>query len=91
MRIVYRAHAIQRMFQRSITEEDVRNIVKNGIIIEDYPEDLPYPSRLLLGWIEDRPLHLVAAYNAQSDEEIVITVYEPDTSQWTADFMRRRK
>jgi hypothetical protein len=38
------------MFERQITEEDVRNVLNNGIIIEDYPDDRPYPSKLSLGW-----------------------------------------
>jgi len=50
-----------------------------------YPDDTPYPSRLLLGWRGDKPLHVVAAYNAQDDEQIVITVYEPDSALGTMD------
>jgi len=25
-------------------------VIETGEIIEDYPNDFPYPSRLLLGW-----------------------------------------
>ena len=45
-RLVFRVHAIQRMYQRSISEEEVRIVIKTGETIEDYPDDLPYPSRL---------------------------------------------
>jgi hypothetical protein len=48
-RLVFRVHAIQRMYQRSITEEEVRIVIKTGETIEDYPADFPYPSRLVLG------------------------------------------
>lgn len=89
-RIVFRVHAIQRMFERSINEDDVRAVLTGGEMIEDYPTDTPYPSRLLLGWRGIRPLHIVAAYNAADNETIVITVYEPDPRQWAADFRRRR-
>ncbi len=79
------------MFERRISEENVGDGLKNGIIVEDYPDDTPYPSRLVLGWVGERPIHVVTAYNFQNDEEIVVTVYEPERSQWTADFKRRRK
>jgi len=90
MRIIFRIHAVQRMFQRRITEDDVRDVLSTGEVIEDYPGDTPYPSALRLGWRGARPLHVVAAYNAADDELIVITVYEPDLSQWEADFRRRK-
>jgi len=32
----------------------------------------------------------VAAINAAGGETIVVTVYEPDPSQWKADFKRKR-
>ena len=90
MSVIYRVHAITRMFERGIAEEDVQKVLSEGEEIAAYPDDLPYPSRLLLGWRGDRPLHVVVAYNARDDEQIVITVYEPDPEQW-ADGFRRRK
>ena len=44
-----------------------------------------------IGWRGDRPLHVVAAYNARDDEHIVITVYEPDAAQWDDGFRRRKQ
>lgn len=89
-RLVFRIHAIRRMSQRQISIDDVRHILATGEVIEDYPNDVPYPSRLLLGWRGQRPLHVVAADNVISQETIVITVYEPDSSQWEAGFRRRK-
>jgi hypothetical protein len=31
----------------------------------------------------------VAAYNAQDDEQIVITIYEPDSALWEGRFRRQ--
>lgn len=87
-RLVYRVHAVQRMAERGIREEDVARVISQGKEIENYPDDLPYPSRLLLGWIERRPLHVVAA-TAEHDI-IVITVYEPDPALWESGFERRK-
>ena len=80
------------MFQRHVTVDDVRNALEIGEELEAYPEDQPYPSRLVLGWSGSRPLHIVpAAHNIADDETIVITVYEPDPFLWDASFRRRRR
>jgi hypothetical protein len=60
------------------------------MLSREEPDDTPYPSRLVLGWQGSRPIHVVAADNADADETIVITVYEPGTDQWEAGFQRRR-
>ena len=87
--IIFRTHAIKRMFQRHINEKDVRSVLETGETIESYPDDTPYPSRLVLGWIGNRPLHVVVADNAADDQIIVITVYEPGQDKWVRDFKRR--
>ncbi len=89
--LVFRVHAIQRMFERAITKEDVRQALATGKTIEAYPEDQPYPSRLVLGWVGTRPIHVVVADNQVQQETIVITVYEPDVAKWEAGFERRRQ
>ena len=78
------------MFQRRITEKEVRSVLENGETIESYPEDIPYPSRLILGWVRSRPLHVVAAENSQDEETIVITVYEPNPDEWPEEFKGRK-
>ena len=90
MKITYRVHAVRRMFERRITDADVANVLAEGEKIATYPDDQPYPSRLLLGWRGTRPLHVVAAYNAANDEEVVVTVYEPDPKLWDDEFRRRK-
>ena len=89
-RLIFIVHAIQRMFQRSISEDDVRHILSIGEEIESYPHTTPYPSRLLIGWRGRRILHVVVADNTIDNETIVITVYEPDASLWEPDFKRRK-
>lgn len=59
--------------------------------MEEYPEDTPYPSRLILGERGERPLHVVVAENMLNEETIVITVYEPDPEQWEPGFRRRKR
>jgi hypothetical protein len=79
------------MFERKISTDDVRQILSNGEVVEEYPEDKPFPSRLILGWRGPDPTHVVVADNKTSGERIIITVYEPEPTMWEADFKRRRK
>ena len=89
--LVFRVHAIQRMFQRRVSKEDVRLVVATGETIETYPTDKPFPSRLILGWSGVRPLHVVAADNAPAQETIIVTVYQPDIEEWESGFKRRKR
>lgn len=88
--LIFRVHAIKRMFQRQISKDDVRQVLEAGETIETYPQDRPYPSRLVLGWRQARPLHVVAADNTDNGETIVITTYEPDPEEWERDCKTRR-
>lgn len=88
--IVYQRHAIERMAQRGINEEDVEYVLRTGEAIEIYQDDTPYPSELLLGWCGTRPIHTVVATDKASQRKIVITVYVPDPNKWDANFKRRK-
>jgi hypothetical protein len=90
MEIIYRIHAIQRMFERSVSAEDMRFVLQRGKAIETY-EDAHYPGRLLLGGRGRRPLHVVVADNVEDDQAIVVTAYEPDGRYWEPGFQRRRR
>ncbi|MHB9118936.1 MAG: DUF4258 domain-containing protein [Burkholderiales bacterium] len=90
MRLIFRSHAIKRMFERNITLENIQHVLVTGKSIREYPNDTPYPSRLVLGWITDKPLHVVTADDAETGTTIVITVYVPDLSVWEADFERKK-
>lgn len=89
MDTLYRQHAIKRMFERGISTADVEQALKCSTIIKDYPEDKPFPSCLCLGYAGVRPLHIVYADRPHENQRIIITVYEPDPSQWSADFTQR--
>ncbi|MDA1348741.1 MAG: DUF4258 domain-containing protein [Chloroflexi bacterium] len=88
-RVIFRVHAIQRMFERSISEQDVHEVLRTAEVVEMYPDDIPYPSRLLLGWSQGQPIHVVVAENDDEETAIVITVYEPDDDVWEPGFRRR--
>ena len=71
---------------------EIDRILASGDIIERYPDDEPYPSVLMLGWSEARPIHVVAAQNTAEDEIIItITAYRPDSERWDPEFRVRRR
>jgi hypothetical protein len=78
------------MYERGIEPEDVAHVLEAGEVIEDYPDDKPLPSRLVFGRVGSRPLHVVAADDAEAGETLVVTAYEPDPARWSPDFQRRK-
>ncbi|MEK7264454.1 MAG: DUF4258 domain-containing protein [Bacteroidota bacterium] len=89
--IEWRKHALQRMFERGISREDVKDILRNGEIIEEYFDDKPFPSMLIFKFINNRPLHIVASLNESESQIFIITAYEPTVEKFESDFKTRRK
>ena len=89
-KLTFRIHALRQMFQRRITDSDIRELIGLGIIIEEYQDDTPYPSFLVSGTVSSRSLHVVMAYNNVDREAIVITAYEPDPDLWSDNFTQRK-
>ena len=89
LKMTYRVHAIQRMFERGISIADIQQVQQTGKVIEDYPDNLPYRGALILGWREDLPIHAVSCFNQATQETILITVYIPSRSRWEANFKKR--
>lgn len=70
-------------------EDDVEAALRGGNVIETYPDTGRGTSYLVAHWIEDRPIHVVAA--DKGEETIVITVYDPrsEPGEWTDHYMKR--
>ncbi len=90
MKLSFSGHVFKRMAERSFSPDIIKSVIENGTVIKSYPDDTPYPSRLILGFDGKRPVHVVSAYNSENDTEYVITVYEPDALKWSDDFTERR-
>ncbi len=79
------------MLERDIPIDEVERVVESGEIIESYPDDEPFPSRLILGITQNLPLHVVAADEIDSNITHIITAYRPDPQRWEDGFRRRKK
>jgi hypothetical protein len=62
-----------------------------GEVIEDYPEDRPFPSALFLGFPGGDPLHVVAAFDEMENLVYIITAYIPSRESFLNDYRTRRK
>ncbi len=88
--VLWTTHCLQRMGERDIKRSDVKNCIVNGEIIEEYPDDLPYPSCLVFGMtLENKALHVVVGFDA--DALYIITAYYPTEDKFGADLKTRRK
>lgn len=90
MALVFTRHARKRILERGIRTDEIRGATDASTVVEEYPDDKPYPSRLVLGWARGRPLHLVLAGPTVEGDTILVTLYEPDPERWEPGFVRRR-
>ena len=82
-------HAFRRVVERNISEQEIREAGVHAELIENYPEDKYSPSGLLLGFTAaGRPLHFQVSC-AETDLTKIITIYEPNPSEWL-DYRTRR-
>jgi hypothetical protein len=79
-------HAMERLKEREIPQEDVEEVFRYGEIIEEYPDDTPYPSCLMMGGKKN--LHVVCGIG--KDRLWVITVYYPNIIKWSSNFKTRK-
>jgi len=82
-------HLLLRMRERGIKYDDMVHAITNGEIIEQYPDDYPYPSCLILGVTAlDKHLHVVCGMG--SERLWVITTYYPNLEKWELDYKTRK-
>jgi hypothetical protein len=90
MSLVFTRHARKRILERGIRVDEVHDATESPTVVEEYPDDEPYPSRLVMGWAGGRPLHVVLAGPTVTGDTIVVTLYEPGLERWEPGFVRRR-
>jgi len=82
-------HGFRRVVERNISEQEIREAGASAKLIENYPDDKYAPSALLLGFsAAGRALHFQVSF-ADSELTKIITIYEPDPSEWV-EYRKRR-
>ncbi len=88
--IEWRSHALKRMLQRGISQQEVKEAIRFGEIIEEYPNDRPFES-VLVFYRENKCIHVVISLDNINQIIYVITAYIPDTVHFENDLKTRRK
>ena len=89
-KILWSTHCIERMQERDITRADIRNCIMQGEIIENYPDDFPYPSCLIFGYtVNNKVIHTVVG--CDETQIWIITAYIPNTDIFEDDLRTRRE
>jgi len=83
-------HAEKERYAEDITIHDIETVVSNGEILEDYPDDPRGSSCLILGYSQNRPIHIVCGYTITKRIRI-ITVYLPKPPKWIDARTRTRR
>lgn len=88
--IKWTTHCAARIQERGILRTEILCGIENGEIIEQYPEDFPYPSCLILGLEKlNKPLHIVVGCDKAFI--YIITAYYPDNMKWEGGFKTRKE
>jgi len=83
-------HAAMRFRQRDLKVKDIKAAVNSGRIIEQYPDNYPFPSYLILGKsIDGKWIHVVMSDEGSMSR--IITAYYPDPDKWSEDFKTRKE
>lgn len=88
--ISWQKHSLQRMLERNISRQEVKEAVNKGKIIEEYFDDYPFPS-LLVAYLDGMfPLHIVVSYDENANICYIITVYILDEKHFEPDLITRK-
>jgi hypothetical protein len=83
-------HADEEARADHLSFDEIFVSVFQGEVIEDYPNDWPYPSCLIYGdTFSGEPVHSVWAYNEGNGWAVMVTVYRPDPDRWVNWKIRR--
>ncbi len=88
--IVISEHAKNRCRERNIKQKDIEHCIMTGEIIEQYPDDFPFPSCLVFGYgINNQIIHAVVSSEGESGR--IITAYIPNTDKFETDLKTRKE
>lgn len=88
--VKWTAHVLARLQERGIEPSDIRQCIATGRMIEQYPDDYPFPSCLVLGRsVSEKALHAVVGVG--QGYLWLITAYYPAPDKWDDDFSIRKE
>jgi hypothetical protein len=88
-KIYFSGHALQRMFEREISETEIKTAIETGFLIKEYPDDKPHASKLVLSFVEKQPLHVIYSTD-KIGNCYIITAYRPSEDIWENNFTTKK-
>lgn len=90
LRAVYWTYHVNlRLRKRSIDRRDFLGAVDTFEFIESYPDEKYLPSFLVYFLAHGQAHHAVVAVDTENSNVRIVTVYKPDSCQWSSDMRRR--
>lgn len=91
---VLRFHGLVEMRIEGLSVEDLSRAGAESEILEEYPDRAEGYTKLLLGRLTGRPIHLVVNVQEFHDDSsypmAIVTVYEPESPFWRDERTRGR-
>ncbi len=87
-RYLISSHAKQRMGSRQVSDEDLKQVVRKGDVIEAHRDARPYPKALFMARLDGEPLYVSCAFDGT--QAYIITVHWYDPTIWVDPWTRRK-
>jgi len=91
-KVIYTEHALDEMNaeEELISKDEIRQVIFEGEIVEDYPKDKRGHSCLMFTYTSAaRPVHIICSL--QEEYLGIFTAYIPTLNKWENDFRTRRR
>jgi len=82
-------HADDERLADGLMIAEIESVLADCRVIETYPEDPRGESCLVLGFVKNRPVHIVCGKN-RAGHLVLITVYIPSMPKWKDTYTRNR-
>ena len=91
-KILWSSHAVKKLRIEELRKSQIEDTLKDCDLVEDYHVvGRPLPDCLVLGFINDEPVHVVAALDEVFDRILIVTVYRPLAERWEDGWKKRKK
>ena len=86
-RYLITTHAMRRMGLRKVSHDDIKQVIADGDLIEEYPDNRPDPKVLLMTHVREEPLYVSCAFDGRY--AYIVTVHWYDPTHWIDPWTRR--
>lgn len=82
----------KKLRTEELRKSEIEYALKDCVLVEDYNVvGRPLPDCLVLGFINDEPVHVVTVLDEDFDRILIVTVYKPSAERWEDGWKKRKK